>query len=203
MTARRVNVSMVHPSRSCAGSSSGGAVLELAHLLIVNEDEASVVAAEFGFEPTTAALHAALGIGIIRTLGSEGAEATTDQFSFRIAASRVKAVDTTAAGDCFVCTLAEPAEPSVNGRHRRPDQVLDLIQRARRNPEGLTGLHAEAGQAAAQRRSSGHFEQKAPQAHRPGVVRQETLPYGRVVIVAIRGVKEAGSRHATPSAAPP
>ena len=82
------------------------AVLQLAHLLIVNEDEASVVAAQLGCEATAAALQAALGIEIIRTLGSEGVEAATGQSSVRIAAPRVEVVDTTAAGDCFVGTLA-------------------------------------------------------------------------------------------------
>jgi ribokinase len=81
-------------------------VLQSANLVVVNEDEAEVLAGQFGCTATAAALHAALGVTIIRTLGGEGAEAAGPDGPVRVAAPHVDVVDTTAAGDCFVGTLA-------------------------------------------------------------------------------------------------
>ena len=81
-------------------------VLHTATLVVVNEDEAEALAGQFGCAATAAALHAALGVTIIRTLGSEGAEAAGPDGAVRVAAPRVDVVDTTAAGDCFVGTFA-------------------------------------------------------------------------------------------------
>ena len=80
--------------------------LRTASLIVVNEDEAEVLAAQLGCEAHAAALHSALGMTVIRTLGREGAEAGGPDGPIRVAAPRVAAVDTTAAGDCFVGTLA-------------------------------------------------------------------------------------------------
>ena len=82
------------------------AVLRTAALLLVNEDEAAELAVHTGCGANAAALHEALGVTVIRTLGSEGAEAAGPQGPVRVAAPRVRAVDTTAAGDCFAGTLA-------------------------------------------------------------------------------------------------
>ena len=80
--------------------------LRLVDLLVVNEDEAAALAAHLRCQAEAAALQAALGIGVIRTLGADGAEAMTAEGALCMAAPQVAAVDTTAAGDCFVGVLA-------------------------------------------------------------------------------------------------
>ncbi len=80
--------------------------LEQLDLLVVNEDEAAFLGREVGTGPEAAALHAALGAGVIRTMGAAGAEAATGTGSIRVPAPAIAAVDTTAAGDCFVGVLA-------------------------------------------------------------------------------------------------
>jgi ribokinase len=82
------------------------AALRLVDLLVVNEDEAQTLADDQGCGATAAALHAALGVGVIRTLGADGAEVATDDGVFSVASPVVTVVDTTAAGDCFVGVLA-------------------------------------------------------------------------------------------------
>ncbi len=81
-------------------------VLALLDLLVVNQDEAATLGTALGCGEDAAALHAALGVDAIRTLGAEGAEAATSQGVLRVPAPSVRAVDTTAAGDCFVGVLA-------------------------------------------------------------------------------------------------
>jgi ribokinase len=80
--------------------------LRLVDLLVVNEDEAQTLADALGCDAAAAALHAELGVGVIRTLGADGAEAATDDGAFSAASPVVTVVDTTAAGDCFVGVLA-------------------------------------------------------------------------------------------------
>jgi len=75
-------------------------------LLVVNETEADWLAAQHGAAADAAGLHAALGVGIVRTLGSRGAEWATREGSGHVAAHPVQALDTTAAGDCFTGVLA-------------------------------------------------------------------------------------------------
>ena len=75
-------------------------------LLVVNEDEAEALAAELGCAPSAASLNGELGAAVVRTLGRDGAEAAELGRTLRAHAPSVKAVDTTAAGDCFVGTLA-------------------------------------------------------------------------------------------------
>ncbi len=82
------------------------AALAQLDLLVVNEDEAAMLAALLGTAVTAAALHAALGVGVILTLGAAGAEAATAEGVLAVPAPPVTAVDTTAAGDCFVGVLA-------------------------------------------------------------------------------------------------
>ncbi|WP_158746940.1 ribokinase [Acidisphaera sp. L21] len=81
-------------------------VLAAASLIVVNEDEADFLSAQFGCEATAAALHLVLGVTVIRTLGGEGAEAAGPDGPVRVTPPRIHVVDTTAAGDCFVGTLA-------------------------------------------------------------------------------------------------
>jgi ribokinase len=82
------------------------AVLRLLHLLVVNEDEAAALGGWIGADSDAPALRAALGIGVVRTLGAAGAEAATADGLLRQPAHLVTAVDSTAAGDCFVGVLA-------------------------------------------------------------------------------------------------
>lgn len=81
-------------------------VLRLVDLLVVNEDEAAALATHLGCAAGAASLHAALGAGVVRTLGAAGAEAATPAGTLRVAAPAVAALDSTAAGDCFVGVLA-------------------------------------------------------------------------------------------------
>lgn len=82
--------------------------LRACDLLVVNESEAATLAARLGdgaTADTAVALHEALGIGVVRTLGADGLEAAVAASTVRIPARRIVAVDTTAAGDCFVGVL--------------------------------------------------------------------------------------------------
>jgi len=97
------------------------AALTQVDILIVNEDEAADLGASLGVGPGAAALREALGIVVIRTLGPSGAEAATADGVLRIPAPLIQAVDTTAAGDCFVGVLAS-----------RLDAGLDLADAMRR-----------------------------------------------------------------------
>ncbi len=81
-------------------------VLSLVHLLVVNEAEAAILAMSLGCTPDANGLRDSLGVGVIRTLGSKGAEAATAQTALRVPAEIIEAVDSTAAGDCFVGVLA-------------------------------------------------------------------------------------------------
>ena len=74
-------------------------------LLVVNEDEAAYVANRVGSGADARALHTALGVPVLRTMGEQGAEAADNAGFLRIPAHRVEAIDTTAAGDCFVGVL--------------------------------------------------------------------------------------------------
>ena len=75
-------------------------------VLIVNETEAEWLAARHNTTPDAAGLHGALGVGVVRTLGGRGSEWADGSSGGAIAAHPVKAVDTTAAGDCFTGVLA-------------------------------------------------------------------------------------------------
>ncbi len=81
-------------------------LLSLVDIVIVNEDEAEALSGWLGCESTARSLSESLDTGVLRTMGGEGAEAFIDGESVRVPALRVDAVDTTAAGDCFVGVLA-------------------------------------------------------------------------------------------------
>jgi ribokinase len=81
-------------------------LLSLVDIVIVNEDEAEALSGWFGCESTARSLSQALNTGVLRTRGGEGAEAFINGENVRVPALRVDAVDTTAAGDCFVGVLA-------------------------------------------------------------------------------------------------
>ncbi|CDZ62188.1 Ribokinase [Neorhizobium galegae bv. orientalis] len=81
-------------------------LLSLIDIVIVNEDEAEALAGWLGCEPGARSLSDALNTGVLRTMGGEGAEAFINGEELRVPALPVDAVDTTAAGDCFVGVLA-------------------------------------------------------------------------------------------------
>jgi ribokinase len=82
------------------------AALRCIDLLVANETESEWVADRFGCGADALALHQALDVGVIRTLGGDGLEAATRNGIQRIPARAITPVDTTAAGDCFVGVLA-------------------------------------------------------------------------------------------------
>ncbi len=100
--------------------------LGLIDILVVNEDEAAwlatfnCVADACGGK--SACLHAALGITVIRTMGGAGVEWAGPAGGGHLPAHPVKAIDTTAAGDCFVGVLAAALD--------RGDALPDAIMRA-------------------------------------------------------------------------
>jgi ribokinase len=75
-------------------------------LIVLNEDEAAWLAAHLGRAAGAEALHVALGIGVVVTLGAAGAEAATSHGPIRVPGRHVEVVDTTGAGDCFTGVLA-------------------------------------------------------------------------------------------------
>ncbi len=75
-------------------------------VLVANEEEAAFLATHLGTPPGAAALHQALGIAIVVTLGGDGAEAATRTGRLRLPATPVQVIDTTGAGDCFTGVLA-------------------------------------------------------------------------------------------------
>jgi ribokinase len=82
------------------------AALRSVDLLVVNETEADWAAARSGCGADAQSLQAALGVGVIRTLGGDGLEVATTSGVHRIPARTITPVDSTAAGDCFVGVLA-------------------------------------------------------------------------------------------------
>jgi ribokinase len=82
------------------------ATLREVDFLVVNETESAWLANRLGCSDGAAQIHARLGIVIIRTLGGEGLEMATIEGVTTMPAHAVTAIDTTAAGDCFVGVLA-------------------------------------------------------------------------------------------------
>ncbi|MDR3495927.1 MAG: ribokinase [Ancalomicrobiaceae bacterium] len=82
------------------------AALRLPDVLIVNEDEAAAAAGRLGCGCDALALSAALGTNVLRTLGAEGAEFAGPFGRCRLPARPIVAVDSTAAGDCFIGVFA-------------------------------------------------------------------------------------------------
>lgn len=75
-------------------------------LLVANEDEAAFLAAALGCPARAEALHQALGIAVVVTLGERGAEAAAPGLALHLPAAAITAVDTIGAGDCFTGVLA-------------------------------------------------------------------------------------------------
>jgi ribokinase len=112
--------------------------LRMVDVLVVNEDEAAWLAAAEGTQGADAtALHHALGVTVVRTLGGAGLEWAGRDGLGCLPAAPVRAVDTTAAGDCFVGVLAASL-----------DRGLSLA-------DGLGRANAAAGLACTRRGSQG------------------------------------------------
>ncbi len=78
------------------------AALRAVSYLMVNEHEAAWLADRLGCQGTAAGLHHALEkVSVVRTLGERGCEYHTRDHNGAVPAYAVRAVDTTAAGDCF------------------------------------------------------------------------------------------------------
>jgi ribokinase len=82
------------------------AALRALDLLTVNETEAAWLGAHLGCGGDAPALHATLGVTVVRTLGEDGAEVATAAGVRHVPARCITPLDTTAAGDCFVGVLA-------------------------------------------------------------------------------------------------
>ena len=78
-----------------------GDALAMLDLLLVNEHEAAWLGAD-----SAMALHRRLGVGVVRTLGADGAEWATGAGAGHAASPQVDVVDSTGAGDCFAGVLA-------------------------------------------------------------------------------------------------
>jgi ribokinase len=76
-------------------------------VLVVNETEGAWLAASLGCDATAVSLRDRLGrAAVVLTRGGEGAEVASRDATWHEPAQRVAAIDTTAAGDCFVGVLA-------------------------------------------------------------------------------------------------
>jgi ribokinase len=76
-------------------------------VLVVNESEAAWLAGHLGCEVSAVSLRDRLGgVAVVLTRGGEGADASSGDETWHEPAQRIEAIDTTAAGDCFVGVLA-------------------------------------------------------------------------------------------------
>ncbi len=81
--------------------------LRAVDILVVNETEGAWLAEHLGCGSNAAALRERLGgVTVVLTLGENGAEVATRTETWHQPAAHITAVDTTAAGDCFVGVLA-------------------------------------------------------------------------------------------------
>jgi ribokinase len=83
-----------------------GDALRRVDWLVVNQDEAAWLGEHVGAGADAVSLRAALGCGVIRTLGVQGVEASAAEATLRLDRYPVTAVDSTGAGDCFLGVFA-------------------------------------------------------------------------------------------------
>jgi ribokinase len=81
--------------------------LRAVDILVVNETEGGWLAEHLGCGATAAELRDRLGgVGVVLTRGGEGADVASRDGAWHEPARPIQAIDTTAAGDCFVGVLA-------------------------------------------------------------------------------------------------
>jgi ribokinase len=91
--------------------------LRMVDVLVVNETEGLWLAEHLACSPTAVALHERLGgVAVVLTRGGDGADVATAEGAWHEPAHRVVAIDTTAAGDCFVGVLAHRLDDGVTLR---------------------------------------------------------------------------------------
>ena len=97
--------------------------LRTVDVLVVNETEGVWLAAYLSCEATADSLRDRLGgVAVVLTRGGEGAEVASHDASWHEPAEQIEAIDTTAAGDCFVGVLAH--------RLDRGDPLRAAVRRA-------------------------------------------------------------------------
>ncbi len=80
--------------------------LAMVDWVVVNAEEAEWLGEHLGAAPDPAALHAALGVGVVRTRGPQGVSASGASGDLLVEALRIEVVDATGAGDCFIGVFA-------------------------------------------------------------------------------------------------
>jgi ribokinase len=89
-------------------------ILRMVDVLVVNETEGLWLAEHLACSASAAALHERLGgVAVVLTRGGDGADVATADASWHQPAHPVVAIDTTAAGDCFVGVLAHRLDEGV------------------------------------------------------------------------------------------
>jgi ribokinase len=82
------------------------AALRAVDLLVGSSPELAWVGEHLGTGNNPASLHAALGVAAVRMMGTQGAEAMSDEGFLHMPAVPVDMRDSTGAGDCFIGVLA-------------------------------------------------------------------------------------------------
>jgi ribokinase len=93
-------------------------VLRMVNVLVVNETEARWLAAHLGCSFLASALRERLGgVAVVLTRGGDGADVAVADADWHEPARAVEALDTTAAGDCFVGVMAHRLDRGETLRH--------------------------------------------------------------------------------------
>ncbi len=87
--------------------------LRMVDWLVANLDEAAWLGESVGAAADAAALHAAFGVGVVRTRGGQGMDAADAAGTLRVAALPLDVADTTGAGDCFTGVFAAALDRGV------------------------------------------------------------------------------------------
>ena len=80
--------------------------MRLVDWIVANHEEAAWLGEQYGVAGDAPSLHAALGVGVVRTSGEQGVQAATRDGTLEVRALALRVVDTTGAGDCFTGVFA-------------------------------------------------------------------------------------------------